>query len=122
MRHCKPATRREQDRRDIVLPTDWRRLPMSDYRRNRVPGGTYFFTVNLLDRDSGLFTDRIDALRKAVRDTRPRAPFHIDGMRGPAGAHALRMDAAAGRPAAAGAWRCAYAPYACWEGDSAIPL
>jgi hypothetical protein len=23
---------------------------MSEYRRNRVPGGTYFFTVNLLDR------------------------------------------------------------------------
>jgi len=25
-------------------------LSMPDYRRNRVPGGTYFFTVNLLDR------------------------------------------------------------------------
>lgn len=23
---------------------------MPDYRRKRVPGGTYFFTVNLLDR------------------------------------------------------------------------
>lgn len=51
---------------------------MPDYRRNRVPGGTYFFTVNLLDRDSRLLTDHIDALRTAVRDTSTRAPFHID--------------------------------------------
>jgi putative transposase len=51
---------------------------MPDYRRNRVPGGTYFFTVNLLDRDSRLLTDRIEALRTAVRDTSTRAPFHID--------------------------------------------
>ena len=51
---------------------------MPNYRRNRVPGGTYFFTVNLLDRDSRLLTDHIDALRAAVRDTSARAPFHID--------------------------------------------
>jgi putative transposase len=49
-----------------------------NYRRNRVPGGTYFFTVNLLDRDSSLLTDHIAALREAVRDTRARSPFHID--------------------------------------------
>lgn len=51
---------------------------MPDYRRNRIPGGTYFFTVNLLDRDSHLLTDHIDVLRRAVRDTRTRKPFHID--------------------------------------------
>jgi putative transposase len=51
---------------------------MPDYRRSRVPGGTYFFTVNLLDRNSRLLTDRIDALREALRDVRARAPFHID--------------------------------------------
>ena len=38
-----------------------------NYRRIRVPGGTYFFTVNLLDRDSRLLTDRIGVLREAVR-------------------------------------------------------
>jgi hypothetical protein len=27
---------------------------MPDYRRNRVPGGAFFFTVNLLDRRSDL--------------------------------------------------------------------
>jgi putative transposase len=51
---------------------------MPDYRRNRIPGGTYFFTVNLLDRQSRLLTDHIDILRAAIRDTRARTPFHID--------------------------------------------
>jgi len=51
---------------------------MPDYRRNRVPGGTYFFTVNLLDRSSGLLVTNIDALRQAVRNVRQRSPFHID--------------------------------------------
>jgi len=51
---------------------------MPDYRRNRVPGGIYFFTVNLLDRRSDLLVTRIDALRDAVRFARARAPFHID--------------------------------------------
>jgi putative transposase len=51
---------------------------MPDYRRNRVPGGTFFFTVNLLDRRSNLLVARIDALRNAVRQVRARAPFHID--------------------------------------------
>jgi putative transposase len=51
---------------------------MPDYRRNRIPGGTFFFTVNLLDRRSDLLVTRIDALREAVRRVRARAPFHID--------------------------------------------
>jgi putative transposase len=51
---------------------------MPDYRRNRVPGGAFFFTVNLLDRRSNLLVARIDALRDAVRQERTRAPFHID--------------------------------------------
>jgi putative transposase len=51
---------------------------MTDYRRNRVPGATYFFTVNLYDRGSELLTRNIDALRQAVRKVRARAPFHID--------------------------------------------
>ncbi len=51
---------------------------MSNYRRNRVAGGTYFFTVNLLNRDSDLLVARIDALRAAVREMRRRRPFHID--------------------------------------------
>ena len=51
---------------------------MPNYRRNRVPGGTYFFTVNLRDRRSDLLVTGIEALRSAVRATRARHPFHID--------------------------------------------
>jgi putative transposase len=51
---------------------------MPDYRRNRVPGGTFFFTVNLLDRSSDRLVAEIAALRRAVRQVRARAPFHID--------------------------------------------
>jgi putative transposase len=39
---------------------------MPDYRRFRIPGGTYFFTSNLLERQSGLLMRHIDALREAI--------------------------------------------------------
>ena len=39
---------------------------MTDYRRFRVPGGTYFFTINLLERQSDLLARHIDALREAI--------------------------------------------------------
>ena len=51
---------------------------MADYRRNRVPGGTYFFTVNLYNRRSRLLIEHIDAFREAVRQVRAKQPFHID--------------------------------------------
>jgi len=51
---------------------------MPDYRRHRVPGGSYFFTVNLRDRHSHLLVNEIDSLRSAVRAARARHPFHID--------------------------------------------
>jgi len=51
---------------------------MPDYRRSRVPGATYFFTVNLLDRHSDLLVANIEPLREAVRQVRSRRPFHID--------------------------------------------
>ncbi len=51
---------------------------MPDYRRNRVPGGTYFFTVNLLDRSSSLLVEHIAIFREAVRHVRAKRPFHID--------------------------------------------
>ncbi len=51
---------------------------MPDYRRNRVPGGTFFFTVNLLDRRSDLLVRHIEALRNAVRRVRTSAPFRVD--------------------------------------------
>ena len=51
---------------------------MPDYRRNRVPGATYFFTVNLFDRSSDLLVTHIDALREAVRQVHRQSPFGID--------------------------------------------
>jgi putative transposase len=53
---------------------------MSNYRRMRHKGGSYFFTVNLADRRSRLLIDRIDALREAVRQTQRERPFGIDAM------------------------------------------
>jgi putative transposase len=51
---------------------------MPDYRRNPVPSGTCFYTVNLMDRTSDLLIHHIDGLGKAVRDVRRVHPFHID--------------------------------------------
>lgn len=52
---------------------------MPDYRRNRVPGGTNFFTVNFLERGSRLLTDNVNELRAAVAKVRNSRPFHIEG-------------------------------------------
>ncbi|MEJ0046753.1 MAG: hypothetical protein WDN04_12040 [Rhodospirillales bacterium] len=51
---------------------------MPEYRRNRVAGGTYFFTVNLADRRSDLLVREVARLRSAVGRTRARHPFEID--------------------------------------------
>ena len=40
---------------------------MPDYRRYRVPGGTYFLTINLLERQADLLVRRIEPLREAVK-------------------------------------------------------
>ena len=53
---------------------------MSTYRRARVAGGSYFFTVTLEDRSSSLLVDRIDALRQAFASTRVELPFRIDAV------------------------------------------
>jgi putative transposase len=50
---------------------------MANYRRNFLPGGSYFFTVNLADRRRALLTDHIDVLRAAFRQVRARHPFAI---------------------------------------------
>jgi putative transposase len=51
---------------------------MPEYRLNRAPGGTFFFTVNLRDRRPDLLVTQIGAMREAVRQTWLRAPFYID--------------------------------------------
>jgi REP element-mobilizing transposase RayT len=56
-------------------------------------GGTYFFTVNLLERRLDTLAQYIDVLREAVRVTRRERPFYIDAwvVRPPT----LRLDLAA---------------------------
>ena len=53
---------------------------VTDYRRNFVPGGSFFFTVNLADRRSRLLTQRIDLLRRAFRYARGAHPFTLDAI------------------------------------------
>ncbi|WP_031336737.1 transposase [Rhodopseudomonas sp. B29] len=53
---------------------------MPNYRRARVAGGCWFFTVNLHDRRRRLLIDHIELLRQAIRTTREARPFHIDAM------------------------------------------
>jgi putative transposase len=53
---------------------------MVNYRRNLVPGGTYFFTVNLQDRSSRLLTEHVELLRAAFRIVKDKQQFHIDAI------------------------------------------
>jgi REP-associated tyrosine transposase len=55
---------------------------MPDYRRNRVPGGTFFVTANLLDRRSGLLVTQTGALKDAIGRVRRHAPFPIEAWVG----------------------------------------
>src|SRR6266700_6533499 len=50
---------------------------MSNYRRAFVPGGCWFFTVNLLERQQTLLVDHIATLREAVATTRQSHAFTI---------------------------------------------
>ncbi len=53
---------------------------MVNYRRSRIAGGTYFFTVALRDRRSTLLIEQIGLLRTAIRRVRMRRPFTSDAI------------------------------------------
>jgi putative transposase len=53
---------------------------MPNYRRALIPGGCFFFTVNLLDRRQALLVGQIDGLREAAAETRQDHPFTIDAF------------------------------------------
>jgi putative transposase len=53
---------------------------MPNYRRALIPGGCWFFTVNLKDRRRRLLVEHIEALRAAMRRTRANHPFTIDAI------------------------------------------
>lgn len=53
---------------------------MPEYRRWHVPGGTYFFTVALLNRRLKLLVEHVDLLREAFQQVHADHPFHIDAI------------------------------------------
>jgi REP element-mobilizing transposase RayT len=53
---------------------------MPQYIRAFVPGGTFFFTVNLLERRRKLLTEHIDTLREVFKAARRRRPFTIEAI------------------------------------------
>ena len=53
---------------------------MTNYRRNFVPGGSFFFTVALADRSSRLLVDEWEGLRLALRAVKEEKPFELVAM------------------------------------------
>lgn len=51
------------------------------YRRANMQGGTYFFTVNLAERNRTLLVDHVDALKTVIREGLRR--FVTNGMLNP---------------------------------------
>lgn len=56
------------------------RLGMSDYRRFRIKGATYFFTVNLADKGRTTLTENIDMLRHVYALAARCRPFMTDAI------------------------------------------
>ncbi len=50
------------------------------YRRADVKGGTYFFTVNLAERNKTLLIDEFDSLRLVLNRVKKQHPFQLNAM------------------------------------------
>lgn len=50
------------------------------YRRAHAKGGTYFFTVNLANRQSDLLVTHIQVLREVIRYVKNAHPFALEAM------------------------------------------
>ena len=53
---------------------------MAQYRRDSTAGGTWFFTVNLAERQSKRLVDEIHTLRAAFSSVRARHPFDVNAI------------------------------------------
>jgi putative transposase len=53
---------------------------MPNYRRANAGGGTYFFTVNLADRNSRLLVEQIGLLRTAFQSVKNALPFRTQAI------------------------------------------
>ncbi len=51
---------------------------MTAYRRYRVKGGCYFFTVALAERRGSLLTENLEGLRAAFREVKQAHPFEME--------------------------------------------
>ncbi|WP_446750952.1 REP-associated tyrosine transposase [Stutzerimonas kunmingensis] len=79
---------------------------MPNFRRALVPGASWFFTVNLLERrGNDLLVRQIDVLRACVRRVQRLHPLTIDAWVVLPRAYALCMDATAGDADYALRWR-----------------
>jgi putative transposase len=78
---------------------------MPNYRRAFLPGGCWFFTVNVLERKGTHPVDHIGLLRESVAGTRRKYPLRDRRFRRAAGPHACDLDAAAGRRGFSTRWR-----------------
>ncbi|MDH5571151.1 MAG: transposase [Gammaproteobacteria bacterium] len=50
------------------------------YRRTDIKGGTYFFTVNLAQRNKTLLVDNVNILRDVMNKVKQRHPFKVEAM------------------------------------------
>jgi len=53
---------------------------MPQYIRALVPGGTFFFTVALLESRRKLLTENLGQLREALKAARRRRPFTLEAI------------------------------------------
>ena len=53
---------------------------MVRYRRMRIAGASYFFTLALADRRADTLTAHVGLLGKALRSAKQQAPFHISAI------------------------------------------
>jgi putative transposase len=53
---------------------------MSRYRRLKIEGGIFFFTVVLADRSSELLVEHIECLRQVYRTVQARLPFETNAV------------------------------------------
>ncbi len=53
---------------------------MTNYRRANAAGASYFFTVNLADRNGALLTEHIGSLRAAFQYVHERHPYTTDAI------------------------------------------
>jgi len=53
---------------------------MTNYNRYFLPGGTYFFTVNLAERDKTTLINHVDDLRGVFAEVKQEQPFAINAI------------------------------------------